>query len=317
MTGIRTLETGALGLSEASSAIRRPGWLVREEYPFRSRFLNVEGQRIHYVDEGTGPTLLFVHAGPAWSFVYRDVIILLRDEFRCVALDFPGTGPSPALSGYDPGMEAASQVLEAFVRALDLREVTLVVHDLGGPVAFGTAARLPDRFVAVAVTESFGWPLAGENPKIARALGMAGGRIFGLVNVLSNLLARVTATRYGLGRHLTALGRSVFREPFRDRRVRRYATAMLHDAASNATYLRTVDLALRTTLSGLPLLLVFGKDSPTVEGGFPAGWAARFPDAPLFLLEGAHHFPMMDDPAAVSDVIGAWWDDSVAGGLAE
>ena len=78
--------------------------------------------------------------------------------------------------------------------------------------------------------------------------------------------------------------------------VGRRATALLADASADQAFLRSVDTALRTTLAHLPVLLVFGRASPTVKGGFPASWSTRFPAAWLFFVEGAHHFPMMDDP---------------------
>src|SRR5438132_5296508 len=131
------------GGRDAMPLRRRPDG---QEYPFRIRFAEVNGHRLHYVDEGAGPTLLLVHAGPAWSFVFRDLILRLRHEFRCVTLDLPGTGLSVAATVYRPGMAAASQVLQAFVETLDLRDVTLVVHDVGGPVGLGAAARAPARF---------------------------------------------------------------------------------------------------------------------------------------------------------------------------
>jgi haloalkane dehalogenase len=68
----------------------RPAWVDDDLFPFESRFLTLDGHTIHHVDEGAGPTLLFLHGNPTWSFVYRDVIGALRDEFRCIALDYPG-----------------------------------------------------------------------------------------------------------------------------------------------------------------------------------------------------------------------------------
>jgi haloalkane dehalogenase len=290
----------------------RPGWLPLAEFPFESRHVAVDGHLIHHVDEGSGPTLLLVHAGPAWSFVFRDLIERLRDQFRCVALDLPGSGLSVAGPTYRPTMEAASHVLEAFVDTLDLRDITLVVHDLGGPVALGVAARRPHLVVGIAVTESFAWPLPAENPAIARVLRLVGGRVFDTLNASSNLLARVTAGGHGAGRHLTPAGRAAFRGPYHDRRVRHRAVAMLGDALAGEAHLRSVDAAVRTVLRDLPVLLVFGRRSPAVRGGFPAGWRARYPDAPLLLVEGAHHFPMADDPDAVADVIASWWEESVS-----
>lgn len=97
------------------------------------------------MDEGVGPSLVSVHGGPAWSFVYRDVIVSLRDQFRCVALDLPGTGLSRAAAGYRPSIEAAAVVFGAFIRALDLRDITLVTHDVGTPVALGGALAMPKK----------------------------------------------------------------------------------------------------------------------------------------------------------------------------
>jgi haloalkane dehalogenase len=108
---------------------------------------------------GVGPTMVFIHAGPARSFVYRDLIVRLHDRFRCVALDLPGTGLSPAAAGYRPSIQAAASVFSASVRALDLRRVTLVTHDVGTSVALGAAIGMPERVVGLWVTEGFAWAL--------------------------------------------------------------------------------------------------------------------------------------------------------------
>ena len=67
----------------------RPTWVDDELFPFESRFIDIDGHRIHYVDEGAGPVLLFLHGNPTWSFDYRKVIDALRTEFRCIAVDYP------------------------------------------------------------------------------------------------------------------------------------------------------------------------------------------------------------------------------------
>jgi haloalkane dehalogenase len=74
----------------------RPAWLDDELFSFESRFVAIDGHTVHYVNEGSGPTLLMLHGNATWSFVYRDVIRTLRDEFRCIALDYPGFGLSSA-----------------------------------------------------------------------------------------------------------------------------------------------------------------------------------------------------------------------------
>ena len=87
-----------------------PQWLPRSAFPFLIRFADIGGKRIHYVDEGSGPALLLVSAGQ-WSFMFRDVIVRLRKQFRCLTFDFPGGGLSPDEPGYDHSLEANARIL--------------------------------------------------------------------------------------------------------------------------------------------------------------------------------------------------------------
>ena len=78
----------------------RPSWVPNDLYPFEDRWAEI-GDLVHYVDEGDGPALLLLHSNPSWSFGWRDVILGLRDRYRCVAPDYPGFGLSRATVGYD------------------------------------------------------------------------------------------------------------------------------------------------------------------------------------------------------------------------
>ena len=293
------------------AALARPEWLARDEYPFASRFIDIEGEQVHYIDEGRGPTLLFVHAGPAWSFIYRHVIEELRGDFRCLAIDFPASGASPASPTYRPSLRSASAIFDAFVRALDLRNVTLVVHDLGGPVALDVATRMPDRFVGIVATDSFVWPLAGRHPRVARMLRLVSSRPFVLANDVANLIGRVETLEYGAGRGLSAEGRTTFLAPLRDRRARRAAVAMLGDAARDNAFLEHLDTALPVALSQRPVLLVFGENSPTMHENFPRRWMERFRRSRLVIVPHAHHFPMTDAPDVVASAIRAWYRETL------
>ena len=148
--------------------------------------------------------------------------------------------------------------------------------------------------------------------RIARTLRIVGSRPVGVLNDAFNLLARITASRAGAGRQLSAAGRRVLLGPYRERAVRRNAAAMLRDAADAAGYLRGLDAQLPAALGDRPVLLVFGSASPTVKEHFPQRWRASFPNAQLVLVQGAHHFPMNDAPDLVADAISSWWTATVA-----
>src|SRR5690625_268973 len=91
----------------------RPAWVDDALFPFESRFIDIDGHRVHYVDEGSGPVLLFLHGNPTWSFEYREVIEALRCDFRCIAVDYPGFGLSRAAPGYRYLPEEHARVIGA------------------------------------------------------------------------------------------------------------------------------------------------------------------------------------------------------------
>src|SRR5262245_26206398 len=122
--------------------LRRPSWLPESAWPWPLRELSTSVGRIAVTDTGTrAPLLLFAHAG-MWSFLWRDVIALMARDFRCVTFDAPGTGLSERRPA---GLQDAAIAIGELIDALDLRDVALVVHDLGGGAAFAAAASRTDR----------------------------------------------------------------------------------------------------------------------------------------------------------------------------
>ena len=106
------------------------------------------GQRCHYLDEGSGPTLLLVHGNPTWSFYWRNLILALRGHYRVVAMDHIGCGLSdkPAAKAYSYRLARRVADLGELVEKLDLRQITLVAHDWGGAIGMGAAVAAPGRF---------------------------------------------------------------------------------------------------------------------------------------------------------------------------
>ena len=126
------------------------------DFPFDPRYVEINGFRIHYVDEGAGETVLCLHGEPTWSFLYRKMISLLAAHHRVVAPDFVGFGRSDKLTEMDEySFELHTETLHGFIDALDLREVTLVVHDWGGLVGLAVAAETPERFARLVIMNTF------------------------------------------------------------------------------------------------------------------------------------------------------------------
>lgn len=120
---------------------------VRKLYPFEGKFLTLDGGvKLHYLDEGQGETLLFVHGNPTWSFIWRKLVQEFSGQYRCIALDHVGCGLSDKPQEYSYTFAQHVENAAKLVETLDLKNVTLVVHDWGGPIGFGAAVKLPDRF---------------------------------------------------------------------------------------------------------------------------------------------------------------------------
>lgn len=130
----------------------------RDLYPFESRFMDVGGQRLHYIEEGAGEPLLFVHGNPTWSFYWRDLILGLRDRYRCVAVDHIGCGLSDKPQRYEYTLQRRISDLVEVVQRLDLRGATLVAHDWGGAIGLGTVQQLRERFGRIVLFNTGAFP---------------------------------------------------------------------------------------------------------------------------------------------------------------
>lgn len=158
MTSDRTVHSTSMNATTES----RNAW--RAEYPFESHFLEMQnGVRMHYVDEqpanSTSPnTILCVHGNPTWSFYYRSIVSEFRDQCRVVAVDHVGCGLSDKPQQYDYCLAQHTKNLIQLIETLDLRNITLVVHDWGGAIGLGAAVRCPDRFRNIVILNTAAFP---------------------------------------------------------------------------------------------------------------------------------------------------------------
>ena len=190
--------------TETTRTISRPDWLSEEVWPFQVRTIDLDGIPIAYTDEGDGPTLLLVHDG-MWSYVWGQVIERLSGSFRVVTLDFPGSGLSPDWDR-PVTLESDSELLESFVDKLGLKRFTLVAHDLGGGVGIGLAAQRPNLVEGMVLTNTFAWPPHVRSLRVM--LKTMGSSFMTGLDATTNLIPRLSAGSFGVGRHLDRVGRT-------------------------------------------------------------------------------------------------------------
>jgi haloalkane dehalogenase len=136
-------------------------------YPFAPHYLEHDGLRLHYLDEGRGAPMLLLHGEPTWSYLYRRMIPALAARHRVIAPDYLGFGRSDKpLQIEDYTYDLHVRSIASLVESLDLREVTVVVQDWGGPIGLRVATEMKDRFVRIVALNtglfaSKNWPTPG------------------------------------------------------------------------------------------------------------------------------------------------------------
>ncbi len=261
-------------------------------FPVEHRFLDINGARIHYVDEGSGETLLLLHGNPAWSFLYRKIIAALKDRFRCVALDYPGYGMSDAPPGYGFTPREHSAVVERFVDRLGLTDLTIMVQDWGGPVGLGLAGRRPELVRGFIIGNTFAWPLQGELRMHVFSWVM-GGPIGRALTRAFNFVPRFFFSR-GLAQDVPREVLDLYLAPWQDRARRQAAVVGPRQLIAASPFLREVELGL-PRLADRPALIVWGTkdfafretERQRFEHIFPKHKTILFDDASHFLQEDA------------------------------
>jgi pimeloyl-ACP methyl ester carboxylesterase len=286
---------------DGPSQLRRmapPAWLPKEVWPLDARAIDLDGGSIAVSEVGNGPTLLF-YTGIG-SFIWRDVVLRLSDDFRCVIVDPPGIGLSGGATRSATTLANSARALSTVVRALDLRDITLIVHDSAGPPALAGLSRTPERVRGIVGVNTFGWKPAGR--AFRGMLAVMGSSLMRRIDLSTGLLSRITSTNFGVGRHLDARSRLAYREGL--------ALSMgafhdyLHDARFSDAIYDEVTRALTGPFRSLPLLTIFGERNDPL--GFQPQWKRLFPSAQQSVIPKGNHFPMCDDPCGVADQIRVW-----------
>lgn len=282
----------------------RPDWVDDTLFPFESHFIDVDGHDLHYVDEGSGPTLLLLHGNPTWSFLWRDVISALSEEYRCVALDFPGFGLSTAKPGYRHLPEQHAAVLAGFIDALELSAVTLVGQDWGGVIGLAAAQSRPAVFDRLVLANTWAWPVNGV------LHFEAFGHIMG--NPLTRLLVRqlnLLVNAFIPVGHRRRTPSAAEMEHYRralDTPARRQACAVLPGRVlASRNFFAEVESGL-PDLSGLPTLILWGDADIAFRPQERERLEREFPNHQTVIVEGAGLYVESDAPQEFVAAIRAW-----------
>lgn len=279
-------------------------------YPFSSQWFRLPSGRMHYIDESLGDsnshdTLLFVHGNPTWSFHWRELIVALKDRYRCIAVDHLGCGLSdkPAET-----FQLADRIahLTQFVDEMHLDRVTLVAQDWGGAIGLGALLARRERFRRIVLfnTGAFPpwfvpWRIAVGKFLILGKLGVQG------LNLFSQAALRMTLSRKRQLEPAVAGGYLAPYDSWCHRRAVYDFVADIPRSPRHPTWqtLEAIEAGL-SSLSDLPILLVWGmKDwcfTPECLEKFIAAW----PEAEVHRLADVGHWVVEDAAEESQRIVG-------------
>jgi haloalkane dehalogenase len=272
-----------------------------ELYPFESRWFDSSQGRLHYVDEGDGPPILFCHGNPTWSFLYRNIIVALRDRFRCIALDYLGFGLSQRPPGFGYKIDEHARVVGEFVDHLGLDGYLTMGQDWGGPISMAVAVERAARVRGVVLGNTWFWPIDDRTTKI-----------FSKVMSSRPMQYAILQRNFFVERLIPAgtefLPKEAVMEHYRrvqpDPAARVGVAEMPKELLTARPMLERLARDVPATLGAKPALVVWGmRDVAFRPGPSIPRMRATFSDLEVIELPTAKHFIQEDAPERIAQAI--------------
>lgn len=294
---------------------------ITKEYPFTGHRLDLDGLRYHYLDEGSGDPVVMVHGNPSWSFYYRNLVLALRDHYRCIVPDHIGCGLSdkPGDDRYDYTLSRRVDDLEKLLDHLGIREnITLVLHDWGGMIGMAFAVRHPERIRRLVILNTAAFPLPKEKP-FPLALKICRDTWLGTLLVRGFNAFSLAASFVGCKRNpMSAELRRAYRSPYNSWRNRIATLRFVQDiplSPGDRNYELVSNVAKGLDrFTTLPMLICWGEKDFVFDRHFLNEWQRRFPAAEVHRFADCGHYILEDARDEIVPLIVAFLDRTAAKG---
>lgn len=270
-------------------------------YPFENRYIQLSSGKMHYIDEGEGALLLFIHGTPTWSFLYRDFISALSKNYRCIAVDHIGFGLSEKPEHFDGKPQSHAENLSIFMEELDLKDVTLVVHDFGGPIGLGAAIHNSDRIRQIVLFNSWLWETK-SNPSVQKVDRLINSRIGKFLYLRMNFSPRVLI-KQGVydKKKLTKKVHQQYINPFPSKKSRQSLLKIAKSLSASSKWYQEQWENLHF-LESKPWLILWGKKDAFITLEDLEKWKKRLPNAKVSTYDCGHFLQEEKAPELISEI---------------
>lgn len=270
-------------------------------YPFDSRWFDSSAGRVHYIDEGTGPPLVFCHGSPTWSFLYRHLVRALRGRFRCIAVDHLGFGLSERPADFGYTVSEHTTVTGELIDHLRLDGFLLMGQDWGGPIGLGAATTRADRVKGIVLGNTAFWP-------VTQPANLAFGVIMSSPPLQRRILERnLLVERFLLGRPgptLTPAEADHYRAVQPTKEARRGLAVMPQEIRAARPLLEKLAADVPVHLGTKPTLAVWGmRDMVFRPRACLPRMRSAFTELEVVELRRAGHFVQEDAPDQIAAAI--------------
>lgn len=288
---------------------------ISSEFPFESRFVTVNGSKMHYVETGSGTPIVFLHGNPTSNYLWRNILPIVAKNNRVIALDLIGMGKSdkPDLA-YN--LDDQIRYFDGFMAAMYLKEAILVVHDWGGPIGIDYAMRHQDQVKSIVMMETLVRPMRWDDFDFGTKymFGKLRDPIDGNnLIVKENYFVEKLLTMFA-GRKLDDKEMSAYRAPFlkeSDRKVvANWPREIPLDGIPKKNDERFVHNFELLQKSKLPLLLLTGQPGAIMKEEMVASLKVALPRMSVREIGPGLHFLQESQPTNIGNAIAHWVEQS-------
>ena len=278
-----------------------PQWLDREAYPFRHQYFQTPHGSLHYVDEGQGEVIVFVHGTPTWSFLYRDYIKTFSKNYRCIAMDHLGFGLSDKPGDFEGTPQAHAQNLERLLEHLEVDSFTLVVHDFGGPIGLSYAIKYPEKVKQIILFDTWLWATAGikSAQQVNKFLNSMIGKFLYLnTNFSPNLLMK---QGFYDKKKLSKAIHKQYLKPFPNKKSR-YGLFKIALSLFGASDWYESQWQQISKLEDKPFLILWGTEDKFIQKEYLKRWSQALNNKKIVEFEAGHFLMEEEKEACIQEI---------------
>ncbi len=284
---------------------------ISPAFPYQSNYVEVLGSKMHYIEEGEGDPILFLHGNPTSSYLWRNVIPHLSKQGRCIAPDLIGMGKSDKPDLKYRFFEHA-KYLDGFIEKLGLKNITLVIHDWGSGLGLHYARRHASNIKAVAMMESIlrtvNWSDFPPDFKMGFKLMRAPGIGFMMISVLNSFVEKILpqATHRKLGQAEMDYYRAPYPTIKSRQPVRQWPCEIPIEGSPADTYDAVSAYVQWLQETELPKLLLYAHPGGLVTEDLVKWCEDKLPNLKTVDIGPGLHFVQETNPHGIGHALSAW-----------